>query len=243
MAQISLYHGDCLEILPTLDAKKISAIVADPPYGVRKIRGGILRSNYTRFSGGKKRWTRLDHREIAGDDGPFDPAPFLAFPKVILFGMNCYSDRLPPGSVLVWCKKPTSKLGKFLGDCELAWMKGGHGVYLFHHVWDGVCRDSEVGQFLHPSQKPVSLMKWCIGRLKLTPGSTILDPYLGSGSTGVAAVGLGYNFIGIESHEPYFQVAERRIQAEIDKTALFGEQTACITAQSGDGPLLASEMQ
>lgn len=223
MPTIDLRLGDCLEILPMLG--RVDAVVADPPYGVRKIRGGILRSNYTRFTGGKK-WTSRDHVEVVGDDAPFDPTHFLAFPQVILFGMNCYSNRLPTGSVLVWCKKPPSSLGKFLGDCEIAWMKGGHGVYLFHHVWAGVCRDSEVGHVLHPTQKPVELMKWCIGRLKLDPGATILDPYMGSGTTGVAAVHLGYNFIGIECHEPYFKIAERRIHAEVDRTALFGEQLA-----------------
>jgi site-specific DNA-methyltransferase (adenine-specific) len=213
---IDLRLGDCMKVGP--DLSSIDAIVSDPPYGVRRLNGRKLRSNYTRFTGGSKKSESKDHREIEGDDRAFEPATLLAVPKVILFGMNCYSDKLPPGSVLVWCKKPASKLGKFLGDCELAWMKGGHGVYLFHHVWDGVCRDTEVGQHLHPSQKPVALMRWCIGKLKLKPGSTILDPYMGSGSTGVAAVELGFNFVGIEVDPDYLKSARRRINAALRRS-------------------------
>jgi site-specific DNA-methyltransferase (adenine-specific) len=208
---IDLRLGDCLEVMRGIPDGSIDAVVTDPPYGRRHLSSHKRRADHTRFNGTK--WRCVDHPEIEGDDRPFDPTPFLAFPKVILFGMNCYCDRLPPGTVLVWCKRRENMLGKFLSDCELAWMKGGYGVYQFNHMWNGVCRDSEIGRHLHPTQKPVSLMKWCIGRLKLKPGSTILDPYMGSGTTGVAAAELGHNFIGIESHEPYFRIAQARIAA------------------------------
>jgi hypothetical protein len=81
-------------------------------------------------------------------------------------------------------------------------MKGGYGVYCFRKNFPPPCRIAEgglKGRVAHPTQKPVALMRWCIERLKLKPGATILDPYMGSGSTGVAAVELGFNFIGIES--------------------------------------------
>ena len=129
----------------------------------------------------------------------------------MMFGFNCFSDRLPMGSLLVWCKKRAPNLGKFLSDCEVAWMRGGHGVYLFHHEWHGFMRESERGPTLHPTQKPVALMRWCIERLRLKPGSTICDPYMGSGSTGVAAVQLGHHFIGAELDAEYFAIAKARI--------------------------------
>jgi site-specific DNA-methyltransferase (adenine-specific) len=210
---VTLHLGDCLEVIRDLDVASISAVVTDPPYGIDSD------TDYTRFTNGLS-----DHGhfgKIIGDSEPFDPSPWLRFPKVILFGANCFCNRLPPGSFLVWCKKQSANLGKFLGDCEVAWMKGGHGCYLFHHIWDGFNRESERNGTLHPTQKPVALLLWCIERLKLAPGSTILDPYMGSGTTGVAALRAGYNFIGIEQHEPYFRIAERRIAREAEQAKLF----------------------
>jgi site-specific DNA-methyltransferase (adenine-specific)/modification methylase len=124
----------------------------------------------------------------------------------------------------VWCKKPATKLGKFLGDCEVAWTKTSKAVYLHHHVWDGANRETERGPTLHPAQKPVELMRWCIQRLRLKPGSTILDPYMGSGATGVAAVLEGHNFIGIEIDPEYHAIARRRIRA-----AAALESSQCVT--------------
>ena len=96
---------------------------------------------------------------------------------------------------------------------------GGYGVYCFRHLWSGFNRESERGLFLHPTQKPVALMRWCIGRLKLRPRATILDPYMGSGATGVAAVQLGFNFVGIEHDRGYFRKAQRRIKAALSQVA------------------------
>lgn len=199
---VQLYQDDCRNVLPHLAG--IDAVVTDPPYGIQH------KTNYKRFSGGMHD-KRNDHQPILGDEQPFDPSPWLDFPKVVLWGANCFSDRLPMGSWLVWCKKPASKLGKFMGDCELAWQKSGHGTYLFHHVWDGFCRETEQGKPLHPTQKPVALMRWCIERLKLKPGSTILDPFMGSAPVALATMDLGHNYIGIEREPTYFDIAVNRI--------------------------------
>ena len=192
-------------MLPSLEGR-FDAVVTDPPYGVKN------RGDYVRFSGG---WTKNgDHRPIRGDDRPFDPTPFLRFPRLVLWGANFYSHRLPGGGWLVWCKKRQSAIGKFLGDCELAYFKPGKAVYLFHHEWSGLLRESERGvKTLHPSQKPVELMRWCIRRLKLKPGSTILDPYMGTGSCGLAAIAEGMGYIGVEIDPAYFKIAKARIGA------------------------------
>jgi site-specific DNA-methyltransferase (adenine-specific)/modification methylase len=199
---IDLHCGDCLEILPKLG--RVDAVVSDPPWGVKQD------SDNTRFpsiNGDNK-----TYRQIAGDDKPFDPSPWLKFPRVALFGANCFSDRLPIGSWLVWCKRRDSMLGKFLADAETVWINKGFGVYILQHEWHGSLKASERGQKrVHPHQKPIAVMRWCLERLKLKPGSTILDPYMGSGTTGVAAVELGFNFVGVELDPAYFAIAERRI--------------------------------
>jgi len=157
----ALYHGDCLEILPQIE-EKVDLVLTDPPYGMD------WDTDYTRFTGGASD-VRTKHEKIKGDDSPFDPTPFLNYKNVILFGSNHYANQLPKGTWLVWSKKPMSKLGTFLSDCELAWKKGGEGVYLFHQEWDGFNRQGERNtQRKHPTQKPIALMEWCIGLSKTT---------------------------------------------------------------------------
>jgi DNA modification methylase len=196
--------GDCYELLPVITAKyDIAAVVSDPPYG------GNYDTDYTRFSGGKKESNKF--KAIKGDSKNFDPSPWLVFPKVILWGSNIFGNKLPVGTTLVWQKNRDGYLGEYLSDCELGWQKGGYGVYLFKHIWRGFDKQSEHGKTEHPTQKPVALMEWCIRRLNLPKGSIILDPYAGSGSTGVAAVSLGYNFIGCELDPEYVAIANKRL--------------------------------
>lgn len=210
-----IIKGDCLNVMAGLPAASIDAIVTDPPYGMN------YKCDSTRFSGGNrnhrvirgqgKKWPR-----IANDDKPFDPTPWLAWQKVILFGSNHFGSRLPVGTTLVWIKRNEAAYGSFLSDAELAWMKGGHGVYCFK---DTSYQASD--QRFHPTCKPIPLMQWCIRKLKLNPGATILDPFCGSGSTGVAAIREGFNFIGIELNSDYAEIARRRIDHERNKTPLF----------------------
>jgi site-specific DNA-methyltransferase (adenine-specific) len=207
-------HGDCLEVLRGMDAGAFDAVVTDPPYGMN------YNTDSTRFTtnqNGHGDPSKRKYPRVHGDDKPFDPAPWLSFPKVILWGFHHFATRVPVGSILVWLKKADTSFGTFLGDAELAWMKGGHGVY---------CRrdTSLLGMTrkrCHPTQKPVGLMRWCIRRLKLRPGATILDPYMGSGTTGVAAVLEGFNFVGIEKEAAYVDIARRRIAEAEAETPLF----------------------
>lgn len=207
----TIYHGDCREILPLLEPRNVDLVLSDPPYGTK------TNTDYTRFSGGQRndpRWRKGKTWEgIEGDGNAFDPSPWLEFQKVILWGANNFSHKLPPGSWLVWAKKEQGNFGNFLSDCEVAWSKGGCGVFLFHHVWDGFIRQTERGTSLHPSQKPVALMEWCLRR---NPSSgVILDPYMGSGSVLRAAKNLGKKAIGIEQKEGYCAVAASRLAQEV----------------------------
>jgi site-specific DNA-methyltransferase (adenine-specific) len=201
---MKLILGDCREIVPMLDVT-IDAVATDPPYGCKND------CDYTRFTGGLSP-SRDFHAGIQGDDQPFDPSPWLAYPKVALFGFQFFASRLPLGTVLVWNKKRPKQLGTFLSDCELAWLKGGKGCYLFNHVWHGFDRESERGKTLHPTQKPVAVWKWILGRMKLKPGATVLDPYMGCGSCGVACQELDLRYVGVEIEPRYFDVAVSRFE-------------------------------
>lgn len=198
---VQIYNARCEEVLPHLDT---DALVSDPPYGRN------FNTDYTRFQGGLHHAGRKNFQKISGDDRPFDPTHLLSYEKIVLWGANNFASHLPPGTWLIWNKRRLEKLGKFLSDGEVAWMRGGYGVYIFNHVWDGFDRASERGRTLHPTQKPVALMQWCIEKLKLPEGSVIVDPYCGSGSTLEAARRLGHPSIGIELDPEYCRVAASR---------------------------------
>ena len=220
--RITLYCGDCLEILATLAPDSVDAVVTDPPYGLN------WNTDFTRFTGGNgRRGPGTVHRKIRGDDAPFDPAPWLAFPEVILWGANNYWGRLPGGGALLWIKRNDAAFNSFLSDGEIAFIKGRSGVYAYREVIAGSKKAKEAGlppygPSAHPTQKPIGLMAWC---LKYVKGASILDPYMGSGTTGVACVRTGRNFIGIEIDPGYFEIARRRIQNELD-------------LRDGQGPLI-----
>lgn len=208
----TLYHGDCLEILPTLP--KVDAVITDPPYGMR------ADTNMGRFSGGtpesiaRRKGANRVYAPIVGDDKPFDPSPWIDYPSVVLFGWNHFGSRLPVGTTLVWVKRKPEAFGTFLSDAEVAWMKGGHGVYCFASYPQTMALERE-----HPSQKPVDLMAWCLQRAKAN--GTILDPFMGSGTTGVACAQLGRKFIGIEIERRYFDIACERIDNAYRQQKLF----------------------
>ncbi len=215
---VILFNNDCLEILPLLPSD--AAIITDPPYGIKN--GG----DYTRLSGGKRPSSNFVGRSrqsrfwggIIGDDKPFDPSPWLQFPKVVLWGYQFFARHLPSGTTLVWQKNRDSVLGKFMSDCELAWMKGGVGTYLFKHTWRGMDRESEQRQkTLHPTQKPVALFDWVLQRAKIKPMQVVVDPYMGSAPCALACIKAGIPFIGIEQDHKHFLTALARIEAALSE--------------------------
>jgi len=208
---VTLYCGDCREILPTLG--KVDAVVTDPPYGIA----------YSHGTGGGKlaRSTQFDHHPIRGDDEPFDPAPWLRFPRVVLFGANHFANKLPVSSNwLVWDKRD-SICSNDQADCKMAWTNLSGPARLTRHLWNGMLKASERGEVrVHPTQKPVAVMEWTL-RQTTADGETILDPFMGSGTTGVAAVKLGRQFIGIEIEPRYFDIACKRIDAALREPDMF----------------------
>jgi DNA modification methylase len=209
-----LYLGDCRELLPTLAG--IDAVVTDPPYGMN------CNTDSTRFTRPNSRLKfsagRADWGDITGDSEPFDPGAWIAYPQCVLWGSNHYTSRLPTGATLVWVKKHPDLFGTFLSDCEVGWKKGGHGVFAHYKQFPPPSRMAENdGTVAHPAQKPIQLMQWCV---EMTSG-TVLDPFMGSGTTGVACARLGRSFVGVEIEPRYFDIACRRIEEAQRQPDLF----------------------
>ena len=217
----TLYCGDCLEILPAI-RKQVDAIVSDPPYGIGYQHGGG--NNFAASTWGGRAIESLQKtvvvntKPIHGDNAPFDPAPWLDFEKVVLFGANHYAQRLPDrGSWLCWDKSLGQGPHDSFVDAEFAWCSARVRRNVFRHLWKGVMGSGEDSlnagkRRYHPSMKPRELMRWCIEHLHLRPNATVLDPYMGSGSTGIAAITMGHRFIGIEIAPDYFAIACARIE-------------------------------
>ena len=189
----TLYQGDCLEIMPTLG--KVDAVVTDPPYGLGdwnnrgSNKGGPFDSDFT------QKWDRPiceDHIK----------AIFNVSDNQIIWGANYHLGWLPRSKQMyVWNKNIRNM---HFNDCEIAWCSGWREASrVFDLSPNGLVKS-------HPTQKPLKLMLWCIEKLP-KDAHTILDPFMGSGTTGVACVKLGRKFIGIELEPKYFDIACERI--------------------------------
>ncbi len=212
--RVTLYLGDSLAIAPTLES--VDAVISDPPYGMSWDTDSRRFSHPTITTGPGR-----DHPKIIGDTEPFDPAPWLKYPKVVLFGCNHYAERLPVGTTLVWIKRLDPAFGKFLSVAELAWMKGGYGVYAYRKCFPPASRINEAGDSVHPSLKPIEVMAWCMERAAVATGAVVLDPFMGSGTTGIAAIRTGRRFVGIEKDPVHYATALDRIQRELAQGDLF----------------------
>ncbi len=206
----TIYHGDCREVLAGLET--FDLMLTDPPYGV------ALDTDNTRFSGGHtasvgRRGNGIGTgrgKPIANDATPFDPAFLLPFARhKVIWGWNNFPDKLPRGACLVWLKRHDEAFGTFLSDAETAWMSKGSGVYCCRDLSNnGITRER-----VHPTQKPVSLMGWCLNFFPHI--QTVIDPYAGSGSSLVAAKERRIKCVGIEIEEEHCEAAARRLQQEV----------------------------
>ena len=201
----TLFLGDCMEILPTLP--KVDAVITDPPYGIRK--DGQQRT--TGGHGGRKAY------DFKGWDGERPSAATFdlmlrAADKHCIWGGNYFADLLPPSMRwLVWDKGQRINQS----DGELAWTSEQAALRICTMNRVELMQDGAQ----HPTQKPIRLMKWSIEQLGDV--LTILDPFMGSGSTGVAAIQMGRAFVGIERDPEYFRIACRRIEQAYNQRPLF----------------------
>lgn len=206
----TLYLGDCREILPTFE-ERFDALVTDPPYGI----GENNARNLSRARGGRA----TDYGHFEWDTEPADEALMLATSYAhwhIIFGGNYY-DLGPTPCWLVWDKMNS---GDF-ADCELAWTNLPKAIRRLQYLWNGMIKAPGETRGDHPTQKPVGVMKWALQQLPLAEKPRVLDPFMGSGTTGVACTQLGLRFVGIEREPKYFDAACRRIAEAWKQPRLF----------------------
>lgn len=198
---ITIYHGDCRDILPYLEP--VDLVLTDPPYG--------LMENFHRIASRTKLAQTTDYGDFDWDSEPaneYEISLTLSAGKLsIIWGGNYF--RLPPSrGWLVWDKLNSG----IFADCELAWTNLKMSVRIFRFLWNGMIRAGEArdSKRVHPTQKPVELMRWC---LQFAPiAKTILDPFMGSGTTLRAAKDLGRKAIGIEIEQKYCDIAIERLR-------------------------------
>ena len=215
---ITIYHGDCREILRGGGAPGTDLLLTDPPYGI-----GVSRSTFGagRVKGGgflTRSGASYQPKQFAESDWDDEPAsPDLielcraSAPAQVIWGGNYFA--LPPSMRwLVWDKKND---GTDFADCELAWTNQDAAVRIFRWRWNGMLQEhggDKKEPRLHPTMKPLALMKWCIS---LFPDCrSVIDPFMGSGTTLVAAKSLGLTAIGIEREEQYCEAAARRLMQD-----------------------------
>jgi DNA modification methylase len=204
---ITIYHGDCWDVLPTL--APVDLVLTDPPYGIGEARG----KNASRGNLGLAR----DYGVADWDDAP-PSAETIALVRAasrwqIIFGGNFFP--LPPSSCwLVWDKDNGAN---DFADCELAWTNLPKAVRRLRWRWAGM-RQERMGADkearVHPTQKPLPVMRWCIQQAP-DDCMTVLDPFMGSGTTLRAAKDLGRRAIGIEIEERYCEIAAKRLAQEV----------------------------
>lgn len=213
-----LWLGDNVEVLPRIG--HVDAVLTDPPYGIGE-HGGRKRYGPASKARGFSGWS--DYEKKDWDSAPPDKETLalLAGWPAIIWGANHYASRLPADSPcwLVWHKKGSDRSS--FADCELAWTNLPGAVRYFRHDWVGFGAINSGVKREHPTQKPLPLMEWCLEFLG--DAETILDPYMGSGTTGIACIKAGRRFVGIERDPDYFEIAVRRIRAahSADDTPLF----------------------
>lgn len=199
---ITIYNADCREVLPLLGM--FDLLLTDPPYGIGEAAG----KNKSRGKLAKAK----DYGNSDWDDAP--PSEDLInlicdhSEKQVLWGGNYFNGLYPSSCWLVWDKDNT---GDF-ADCELAWTSLQKAVRKFKWRWNGMLQEKggkDKEHRVHPTQKPLALMRWC---LSLVPDAeTVLDPFMGSGTTLVAAKMEGRQAVGIEINEKYCEAAVNRL--------------------------------
>ena len=224
----TLYHADSTEIVEELRAVMPDAVIMDPPYGVG-FRGvatlGTKGADYRAV-----RPLKFSGQTVHGDEQSPDISPWLRFPNVLTWGADHLRSQLPDGGrFLVWDKTERVEFNDTFSDAELAWHSRRGAVRSVAHMWKGICTSKaggDTGYRDHPMQKPIRVMEWCVDQCRLEPGALILDPYMGSGTTAIAAFKKRMKFVGVEIDRRWFDVAVERIKRQTEDGPLFSQESA-----------------
>jgi len=209
---ITIYLGDCRDVLPLIPAGSIDLVLTDPPYGI----GYKPQKHNSKTSWGDRTFCATDM--LIGDTGNLDfdaSAIHHQFKDVaqVWWGANNYADSLPRSrGWLVWFKARGMERTDF-SHAELAWTSRNMPIRVLDYLWQGAMKDGERNRSTHPTQKPMAVLNWCLSFFP--DAKTILDPFLGSGTTLVCAKKLGRKAIGIEIEEKYCQIAVERLRQSI----------------------------
>lgn len=197
----TLYLGDCLTVMRQI--ANVDAVLTDPPYGIRADENPVR---------GVHRYTKTSWDRDRPEPAVFQEILKIA-PQQIIWGGNYFADLLPPSMRwLIW-DKGTRDFS--LADCELAWTSQSRAARIFSYSRAKANQDGKQ----HPTQKPLALMRWCLEFIK--DAEVVLDPFMGSGTTGVACAKAGRKFVGIEINEEYFNVACERIRKAYAQPDMF----------------------
>jgi DNA modification methylase len=202
---VELWCGDCREILPTLG--RFDAVVTDPPYGIGE-DGGRFRG---RIGGGVRVLEKISSWDAARPQRDVFELIMCVSNDQIIWGGNYFADLLPPSKGWLYWQK---LMGGDFSDGELAWTSRDRALR-------EITLCNKMSGKNHPTQKPLEVMRWCLGFIP--DAQTIADPFMGSGTTGVAAVKLGRKFTGIEIEPKYFDIAVRRISEALKQPDFFVE--------------------
>ncbi len=220
-----VHCSDCLDFMRGMEDNSVDLVLTDPPYGigVDEAMYKVAGTQAGQAAAPKKDYGKTNWDTKRPTQQEFDEMRRISKDQMI-FGGNYFADMLPASSCwLVWDKE---NAGNQFADCELVWTSFDTAVRKFRYMWNGMIqemmgRDKETRY--HPTQKPVELISRILEKYS-EEGDTVMDCYTGSGSILCAAVRMGRHFIGIEINPDYCKIAEKRIQEERDKYALFGEQ-------------------
>lgn len=216
-AGVRLILGDCLAVAPSLTG--VDAAVIDPPYGIAYQHSG---------GGGGLVATRFAE-PITGDDKPFDPSPWLAYPIVAMFGADHYAQRIPTGGTwIAWDKSLGIGPADDFADGEFVWTNQRVKRNVLRVLWKGCAntKKNEDGKYKggvvrrHPSQKPIDLLVSLMDACKIPAGATVLDGYSGSGSLAIACIRTGRRFVGIEIERRHWAKSVDRVRAELARCPL-----------------------
>lgn len=214
MSTQTIIQGDCLEVMKTFPDKSFDLCLTDPPYGINA--GGILTSHYKKMHkthAAKRRDYGTDEWDKSTPSKEYFDEMRRVSKKQVIFGGQYFTDKLPPsGKWVIWDKKLEDKYSVGFADCELAWTSEGGASRIVRHLFHGMIQQdmNNKDERYHPTQKPIEVMRWLIEKFTIERQS-ILDPFMGSGTTLVAAKYLNRNAVGIEISEKYCEIARKRL--------------------------------